>query len=71
MRIRLSLLACAFAGLVLSVTVRSARAQTQANATEIPLQHCDRLPIVIHGRKPQNHLLGVSLHRHSGWRLHR
>jgi ketosteroid isomerase-like protein len=27
--------------------VRSARAQTSANATEIPLQHCDRLPIVI------------------------
>ena len=47
MRIRLSLLACAFAGLVLPVTVRSARAQTPANATEIPLQHCDRLPIVI------------------------
>ena len=47
MQIRLSLLACAFAGLVLPVTVRSARAQTTANATEIPLQHCDRLPIVI------------------------
>jgi ketosteroid isomerase-like protein len=47
MRIRLSLLACAFAGLVLLVTVRSARAQTLANGTEIPLQHCDRLPIVI------------------------
>ena len=47
MRIRLSLLACAFAGLVLPVAVRSARAQTTANATEIPLQHCDRLPIVI------------------------
>jgi ketosteroid isomerase-like protein len=27
--------------------VRSARAQIPANATEIPLQHCDRLPIVI------------------------
>ena len=47
MRIRLTLLACAFAGLVLPVAVRSARAQTTANATEIPLQHCDRLPIVI------------------------
>jgi len=47
MRIRLSLLACAFAGLVLPVTVRSARAQTPANGNEIPLQHCDRLPIVI------------------------
>jgi ketosteroid isomerase-like protein len=47
MRIRLSLLACAFAGLVLPVTVRSARAQTPANGAEIPLQHCDRLPIVI------------------------
>ena len=47
MRIRLSLLACAFAGLVLPVTMRSARAQNPANATEIPLQHCDRLPIVI------------------------
>ena len=47
MRIRLSLLACAFAGLVLPVAVRSARAQATANATEIPLQHCDRLPIVI------------------------
>jgi ketosteroid isomerase-like protein len=47
MRIRLSLLACAFAGLVLPVTVRSARAQTLANGAEIPLQHCDRLPIVI------------------------
>jgi ketosteroid isomerase-like protein len=47
MRIRLSLLACAFAGLVLPVSVRSARAQIPASVTEIPLQHCDRLPIVI------------------------
>jgi ketosteroid isomerase-like protein len=47
MRIRLSLLACAFTGLLLPVTVRSARAQTPANGAEIPLQHCDRLPIVI------------------------
>jgi ketosteroid isomerase-like protein len=47
MRIRLGLLACAFAGLVLSLVVHSARAQTPTNGTEIPLQRCDRLPVVI------------------------
>jgi ketosteroid isomerase-like protein len=47
MRNRLSLLACVSAGLILSVAARSAQAQTPANATEIPLQRCDRLPVLI------------------------
>jgi ketosteroid isomerase-like protein len=46
MRIRLGLLACAVAGLI-SVAAYSARAQTETNRTEIPLQRCDRLPVVI------------------------
>ena len=47
MRIRLGLLARVFAGLILSVAARSAGAQTPVNGAEIPLQHCDRLPVVI------------------------
>jgi ketosteroid isomerase-like protein len=47
MRIRPGVLACAFAGLLLSLPARSARAQTPANGMEIPLQRCDRLPVVI------------------------
>jgi ketosteroid isomerase-like protein len=47
MRNRLSLLACVSAELILSVAAPSARAQTPANGTEIPLQRCDRLPVVI------------------------
>jgi len=47
MRIRLGLLACACAGLLLSRPAHSARAQTPTNGNEIPLQRCDRLPVVI------------------------
>jgi ketosteroid isomerase-like protein len=47
MRISLRLLACVIAGLTFALAAHSARAQTPANGTEIPLQRCDRLPIVI------------------------
>jgi ketosteroid isomerase-like protein len=47
MRICLRLRACIIAGLSLITTAHSAPAQTPSNTTEIPLQHCDRLPIVI------------------------
>jgi len=47
MRIRLSLLACASVGLIFALPAHSARAQTPNNGTEIPLQRCDRLPVVI------------------------
>ena len=47
MRICLRLLACVIAGLSFFPAAHSARAQTLANGTEIPLQRCDRLPIVI------------------------
>jgi ketosteroid isomerase-like protein len=47
MRIHLCLLACAFAGLISFPLAHSAQAQTPANGTEIPLQRCDRLPVVI------------------------
>ncbi len=36
-----------FASLILSLAARSAGAQAPNNGTEIPLQRCDRLPIVI------------------------
>ena len=47
MRISLRLLAFVIAGLTFALAAHSARAQTTANGTEIPLQRCDRLPIVI------------------------
>ena len=47
MRIDLGLLVCFFASLILSLAARSAAAQTPTNGTEIPLQRCDRLPVVI------------------------
>ena len=47
MRIAPALLVCFFAGLILSLGAGSAGAQLLANGTEIPLQHCDRLPVVI------------------------
>jgi ketosteroid isomerase-like protein len=47
MRISLRLLACVFAGLSLFPAAHSAPAQTPASGSEIPLQRCDRLPIVI------------------------
>jgi len=47
MRICLRLLACVIAGLSLFPATDSAPAQTPGNGTEIPLQRCDRLPIVI------------------------
>jgi ketosteroid isomerase-like protein len=47
MRTSLRLLACAIAGLTFTPAALSVRAQTPANRTEIPLQRCDRLPIVI------------------------
>jgi ketosteroid isomerase-like protein len=47
MRISLRLLACVFAGLILTLAVHSSQAQSPASGTEIPLQRCDRLPMVI------------------------
>jgi ketosteroid isomerase-like protein len=47
MRICLRSLACVIAGAILTLAAHSARAQTIADGTEIPLQRCDRLPIVI------------------------
>jgi len=47
MRICLRLRACIIAGLSLIPAAHSGPAQTPSNATEIPLQRCDRLPIVI------------------------
>lgn len=47
MRIYLRLLARVIAGSILTLAADSARAQTPANGIEIPLQRCDRLPIVI------------------------
>jgi len=47
MRNHQGLLACAFAGLTLALPAHGARAQTPANGSEIPLQRCDRLPVVI------------------------
>ena len=47
MRISLRLLACVIAGLGYSPAAHGTPTQTPAGGTEIPLQHCDRLPIVI------------------------
>jgi ketosteroid isomerase-like protein len=47
MRISLRLLACAVGALTFPLAAHGARAQTPARGTEIPLQRCDRLPIVI------------------------
>jgi ketosteroid isomerase-like protein len=47
MRIRLGLLHCASAVLILALAIHPARAQTPVNENEIPLQRCDRLPVVI------------------------
>lgn len=47
MRIHPAMLVFFFASLILSLAARSAGAQTPNNGTEIPLQRCDRLPIVI------------------------
>jgi len=47
MRLRLRLLTYVIAGSFLALAACSARAQTPANGTEIPLERCDRLPIVI------------------------
>ena len=47
MRMSLRLLACAIGGLAFALAAHDARAQTPAKGTEIPLQRCDRLPIVI------------------------
>jgi ketosteroid isomerase-like protein len=47
MPICLRLRACIIAGLSLIPAAHSALAQTPSNTTEIPLQRCDRLPIVI------------------------
>ena len=46
MRIGLRLLACVVGGMLV-LPVHIARGQTPANGIEIPLQRCDRLPIVI------------------------
>lgn len=47
MRIRWSLLAVACTGLIVPLTASSVAAQVPAPATEIPIQRCDRLPVVI------------------------
>lgn len=47
MRICWSLLALASAGLIFPLAAPSAAAQTSKPATDIPLQHCDRLPVLI------------------------
>ena len=47
MRIHPAMLVFFFASLILSRAALSAGAQTPNNGTEIPLQRCDRLPIVI------------------------
>jgi ketosteroid isomerase-like protein len=47
MRIRWSLLTLARSGLILLLTAPSAAAQTSSTTVEIPIQRCDRLPVVI------------------------
>jgi ketosteroid isomerase-like protein len=47
MRISLRLLACVIAGLGYFPAAHGTPTQTPAGGTEIPLEHCDRLPIVI------------------------
>ena len=47
MRIVLRLFVCVIAWSILVLAVHSAQAQTPANGTEIPLQRCDRLPMLI------------------------
>ena len=47
MHIRRSLLAIASAGLIFPLAVPSGVAQAPTAATEIPMQRCDRLPVVI------------------------
>jgi ketosteroid isomerase-like protein len=47
MRIRLRLLTYVVAGSFLGLAACSARSQTPPNGTEIPIERCDRLPIVI------------------------
>jgi len=46
MRIGLALRGCFFASLIVSLAARSAGAQTPANGPEIPLERCDRLPVL-------------------------
>jgi hypothetical protein len=47
MRIRRSLLAFACAGLIIPLAALRGGAQTPASTIEIPMQHCDRLPVMI------------------------
>ena len=47
MRINLRLLACVIGGVTFILAAHGVRAQTPAEGIEIPLQRCDRLPIVI------------------------
>jgi SnoaL-like domain len=47
MRLRRSLLAFAFAGLSAPLAAPRAAPQTSRSATEIPIQRCDRLPVLI------------------------
>lgn len=47
MRIGPDLLVCFFASLIVSLAARSAGAQTPTTGTEVPLERCDRLPVVI------------------------
>jgi ketosteroid isomerase-like protein len=47
MRICLRSLACVIAGSILTLAAHSARGQTTVDGNEVPLERCDRLPIVI------------------------
>jgi ketosteroid isomerase-like protein len=47
MRIRWSLLTFAYSGLILLLAAPSAAAQASITTVEIPIQRCDRLPVVI------------------------
>jgi ketosteroid isomerase-like protein len=47
MRIGAELLACFFASWTVLLAAGSSRAQTPTHGTEIPLERCDRLPVVI------------------------
>jgi SnoaL-like domain len=47
MRIRRSLLACAFARMIFLLEAPTGAAQTPTLTTEIPIERCDRLPVVV------------------------
>lgn len=47
MRLRWIILTSAFAGFFIPLAAPSSAAQTPVTQTEIPIQHCDRLPVVV------------------------